>query len=216
MVGLPAVLMIGLPKIGKSTQSKQLQDYFPSVLSVQSSSILRQFSQVYPLDERSTSIRAMFETSAYLDDRTLISVITEYFLDVPRERVGCAILDGVIRTIPQAQAFSSLFDLREVWHFDDALVDESELVSIMLRTGRAVENTPEKALERIAIYKSSTIPLLAHYRDIGTPIVSFHPRPSLDERESVSRVFGVLASRVTSLLSSSASQNGLSLSQQDH
>lgn len=200
MAGIPSVLMVGLPKIGKSTQSRLLEESFPCVAAVQSSAILRHFAQEHDGDERAKLIHAMFETSAYLDDRTLVSVITEYFSHEDRSSVQCALLDGVIRTIAQARAFESLFGLREVWHFDETYVDESELVSLMLRTGRAVENTREKALERIAIYKESTLPLLTHYRDSGIPIFSFDPRPSSQPQAGIDMVYEKLASRIPMLL----------------
>jgi adenylate kinase len=154
------LLLIGAPGAGKGTQAERLAERF-GIAHISSGDLLRQHVR------EQTSIGRTIKS--YVDQGDLVpdSVV----LDMLRKPVVAAVeaggyvLDGVPRTVEQAQASFAVaqalgVEVQAAIHLD---VPREELVRRLLSRRRGSEDTEAVIEHRLEVYLEKTVPLLAYY-----------------------------------------------------
>jgi adenylate kinase len=210
------IVLFGKPGAGKGTQAPLLA----AALGVPTLSTG---------DELRAAIRAGtklgLEAKGYMDagelvPDTVIMGIIKQALSEPRNANG-VLLDGVIRTVPQAQGLSTVLkelgrEVAAVLCFD---IDDDEIVRRL--SGRTVcekcqtpytgrepgtpcdkddggtlvrrkDDEPDAVRNRLMVYERQTAPVLQWYRDHGTKVAVIDAVGSV--QDVTSRALGVLAS----------------------
>ena len=168
MVPQRAILLLGAPLAGKGTLAKLLSNNYPQYLSHwESSTILKEYAAANN-DERAEAIREIFSgerivSTKLLNDHDLVAIITDHEVR-HRDPARTALLDGVIRTVRQAELLGGLFDLTTTLYFDHASIGDKELERRVRERHRPGE-TLEHAKERIRIYERTGLPLLRWHYD---------------------------------------------------
>lgn len=189
------LILLGPPGAGKGTQAEFLSKYF-SIPTISTGNILRAaVKNGTPVGRKA---KAYMDAGKLVPDEVIIGVITERLAEP--DCAGGFILDGVPRTIPQAEALESAGVL-----FDRVLsieIGDEEIVARM--SGRRVctacgapfhitgnppkkegvcdicgaplqqraDDKPEVVLDRLRVYHNETAPLKDFYRKRGilTPV----------------------------------------------
>ncbi|HEX5387249.1 MAG TPA: adenylate kinase [Gemmatimonadales bacterium] len=156
---------MGPPGAGKGTQGAILAEHL-GLPKLATGDLLRDaVKQGTPLGRKA---KAVMEAGNLVSDDIILGMVREE-LDKPAA-AGGAILDGVVRTVPQAEAMEKLLGERDrrldaVLFFD---VTDEEILSRLERRrsieGRA-DDDPAAVATRLKAYRSQTAPVLAWYDD---------------------------------------------------
>lgn len=194
MNGPLALILMGAPGAGKSTQAQLLQArYGLTVLST--GAIVRQ--EIRKGTTLGRLVAPIAEEGLLIPDDLMIAVVRGALLDLP---AGAPfLLDGFPRTTLQAAALGDL--LRELGRPLSAVIaleitaeqaverlagrrmcegvgapfplhigDQAQVAACLAAGGRLVQrpdDSPEVVLERLDVYQTTTAPLLAYYKQQG-------------------------------------------------
>lgn len=161
------LIFLGPPGVGKGTQATILAEKL-SVPHISTGEMLR--AQVAAGSELGLKVKSVLDAGALVSDDLMLEVVKDRLSASDCEKGF--ILDGFPRTLPQAEALSSLFKEQSL-EFDGAClfsVDEKAIAERMA-SRRAEENrsddSPEVQAKRIAVYNEQTAPLVDFYRDLS-------------------------------------------------
>lgn len=163
-----AVLLLGAPLSGKGTLAKLLVTAYPQYLTHwESSAILKEYARTHD-DERADAVREIFSgeklvSAKLLNDDDLAAIITDYEA-THRDPNRTALLDGIIRTVPQAERLTELFNLETTLYLDHSKITDDAL-AIRVHDRNRPGETLAQAKERIRIYEETGKPLRQWYVD---------------------------------------------------
>jgi adenylate kinase len=161
------ILLLGPPGAGKGTQGAILARRL-GIPKFATGDLLRDaVSRGTPLGVQA---KAVMEAGHLVSDDIILGVIRDE-LGRP-EAAGGVVLDGVVRTIPQAEGIATLLQERhrqidQVLFFD--VTDEEILNRIEKRRGveGRADDDPQAVARRLAAYREQTAPVLAFYEARG-------------------------------------------------
>jgi len=162
------ILLLGPPGAGKGTQGALLAERL-GLPKFATGDLLRDaVKRGTPVGLRAKSV---MESGGLVNDEIIMGVVREQ-LAKPEAKNG-VIFDGVVRTVPQAEAVTRL--LTELGRKMDFIlffdVPDSEILERIgkRRTieGRA-DDDPKAVATRLTAYRESTAPVLAWYQQRGT------------------------------------------------
>jgi adenylate kinase len=161
------ILLLGPPGAGKGTQGVLLAERL-GLPKFATGDLLRDaVSRGTPLGLQA---KAVMESGNLVGDEIILGVVREE-LDKPDAARG-VILDGVVRTIPQAEGVERLLAERgrRMDHVLFLDVTDQEILDRIARR-RTTESRPDDAPEavgrRLAAYRALTAPVLAWYESRG-------------------------------------------------
>lgn len=161
------LVFIGPPGAGKGTQSKRLLDYL-GIPHISTGELLRNaYEEESPLGIMADGY---MKEGKLVPDPLVMSIVGER-LDQPDCRNGC-LFDGFPRTIGQAESLDIFLRDRGT-PLDLVLelkVDDQVLVERMIERAKIEhrpDDTPETIANRMQVYRSQTMPLLAYYSQRG-------------------------------------------------
>jgi len=198
------VVLLGPPGAGKGTQGERLAERL-KIPKISTGDILR--AAVSQGTALGLEAKAYMDRGALVPDAVILGIMKET-LGSPATARG-AILDGVVRTVPQAEGLEQLLrDLRRpltaVILFeisDDELVRRISSRTVCDRcqtpyTGvepgarcekcggtlvRRRDDEPDAVRNRLRVYQTQTAPVLAWYESHGAPIVRVNALGTPDE-----------------------------------
>jgi adenylate kinase len=175
------ILLMGPPGAGKGTQGALLAERL-GVPKIATGDLLRDaVKQGTPLGLKA---RAVMEAGQLVSDDIILGIVREE-IEKPASRAG-VILDGVVRTIPQAEGVAEILgdqnrQVDAVLFFD--VPDEEILARIENRRtveGRA-DDDPDAVKVRLRAYREQTAPVLAWYSAYGV----VHTIPAVGSVDSI-------------------------------
>jgi adenylate kinase len=201
------LVLLGPPGAGKGTQGERLAERL-GIPKISTGDILRAaVAEGTPLG---LEAKAYMDRGALVPDAVILGIMKET-LSSPATLRG-AILDGVVRTVPQAEGLDCLLGelgrpLTGVILFD---ISDEELVRRI--SGRTVcdrcqtpytglepgtrcpkcggtlvrrrDDEPDAVRNRLRVYQTQTAPVLSWYQSRGAPIVRVNALGTLDEVEA--------------------------------
>jgi adenylate kinase len=210
------IVLFGKPGAGKGTQAPLLAAAL-SVPTLSTGDELR--AAIRGGTPLGLEAKSFMDAGELVPDAVIMGIIKQA-LSEPRNANG-VLLDGVIRTVPQAQGLSTVLkelgkEVAAVLCFD---IDDDEIVRRL--SGRTVcekcqtpytgrepgtpcdkqdggvlvrrkDDEPEAVRNRLVVYERQTAPVLQWYRDHGTKVAVIDAVGSV--QEVTSRALGVLAS----------------------
>jgi adenylate kinase len=198
------IVLFGKPGAGKGTQASRLAEAL-RVPSIATGDVLR--TAVREGTPRGLEAKAFMERGDLVPDDVILAILKEAM--ATREFEDGAILDGVVRTIPQAEGLDRV--LEDLGRRVDAVlafeIAAEELIDRLSRrtvcstcqtphTGREAgtacdscggtlvrrpDDEPEAVRTRLAVYDRQTAPVLDWYRDHGTRIATIDAVGTVDE-----------------------------------
>lgn len=198
------IVLFGKPGAGKGTQASRLAEAL-RVPSIATGDVLR--TAVREGTPRGLEAKAFMERGDLVPDDVILAILKEAM--ATREFEDGAILDGVVRTIPQAEGLDRV--LEDLGRRVDAVlafeIEAEELIDRLSRrtvcstcqtphTGREAgtacdscggtlvrrpDDEPEAVRTRLAVYDRQTAPVLDWYRDHGTRIATIDAVGTVDE-----------------------------------
>lgn len=198
------IVLFGKPGAGKGTQASRLAAAL-RVPTIATGDVLR--SAVRDGTPRGRDAKAFMERGDLVPDAVILAILKEAM--ATREFEAGAVLDGVVRTIPQAEGLDRV--LEELGRRIDAVlafeIEAEDLIERLSRrtvcstcqtphTGRepgtACDNCggvlvrrpddePDAVRTRLAVYDRQTAPVLEWYREHGTRIATVDAVGTMDE-----------------------------------
>lgn len=198
------ILLFGKPGAGKGTQAPRLADAL-GVPTLATGDVLRTaIREGTPLGKKA---RDYMERGDLVPDDVILGIVGET-LDKPEYARG-VILDGVVRTVPQAEGLEQVFD-RLKRKLDAVLCFEIDSDEIVQRLGsrtvcekcqtphtgrdaggacdkcggtlvRRKDDEPEAIRNRLAVYEKQTAPVFNWYSRNGTRVVTVKAVGNVDE-----------------------------------
>lgn len=162
------ILLLGPPGAGKGTQGVLLAARL-GLPKFATGDLLRDaVARGTPLGLQA---RAVMESGALVSDALILAVVREE-LDKPAASRG-VILDGVVRTIPQAEGVAAILTERgrRISHVMFLDVTDEEILGRIARrrtTESRADDAPEAVARRLVAYRAQTAPVLAWYEARGT------------------------------------------------
>lgn len=161
------LLLLGPPGAGKGTQGARLAQRL-GLPKLATGDLLR--DAVARGTALGQAARAVMEAGGLVSDDMILGMVREE-LDQPGAAQG-AILDGVVRTIPQAEGVARLLADRgrRLGHVVFLDVTDQELLGRIARrrTEEArADDAPEAVARRLKAYRDQTAPVLAWYEAHG-------------------------------------------------
>ncbi|HMC56953.1 MAG TPA: adenylate kinase [Gemmatimonadaceae bacterium] len=198
------ILLFGKPGAGKGTQAPMLAETL-GVATLATGDVLRTATREGTTLGRKA--KAYMDRGDLVPDDVILGIVAEA-LDLPQYTKG-AILDGVVRTVPQAEGLARVFkksgrQVDAVLSFD---IDNDEIVRRLggrtvcancqtPYTGREPGETcekcggtlmrrrddePEAIRNRLNVYEAQTAPVFDWYKRNGTRIVTVHAVGAVDD-----------------------------------
>jgi adenylate kinase len=161
------ILLLGPPGAGKGTQGVLLAGRL-GLPKFATGDLLRDaVARGTPLGLQA---KAVMESGALVSDELILAVVREE-LDKPAASRG-VILDGVVRTIPQAEGVAAILAERGrgIGHVLFLNVSDEEILGRIARrrsTESRADDAPEAVARRLAAYRAQTAPVLAWYEARG-------------------------------------------------
>ena len=161
------ILLLGPPGAGKGTQGALLAKRLGLPKFATGDLIREAIAAETPLGR---AAKAIYDSGALVGDDLILGIVREE-LARPAAARG-AILDGVVRTIPQAEGMAALLaelgrKMDRVLFFD---VSDDEILSRLERR-RTIEgrtdDDPVAVQRRLQAYRTQTAPVLAWYEERG-------------------------------------------------
>ena len=155
------LLFLGPPGAGKGTQASCLSES-TSYLHLSTGELLR-----HEVEKKTTlgiQIKEIINSGKLVDDELVLEIVKQ---NLALSKHGW-ILDGYPRNISQADSLTKVLDelnqpLEKVFYLN---LDEEILVKRLLKRGRTDDN--ETIIRtRLDIYKETTQPLIAHYKNLN-------------------------------------------------
>lgn len=161
------ILLLGPPGAGKGTQGVLLAERL-GLPKFATGDLLRDaVARGTPLGRQA---RAVMESGALVSDDIILGVVEEE-LDKPAAAAG-VILDGVVRTVPQAEGVERLLAERgrRIAHVVFLDVADQEILGRIERrrtTESRADDAPDAVARRLRAYREQTAPVLAWYEARG-------------------------------------------------
>ena len=150
------IIFLGIPGSGKGTQAKKFSQE-AGIPYIGTGEILRE--NVEKKTALGIKVEEILRDGHLVDDAMMLSLVEDAIKGRPS-----FILDGIPRTIPQAEGISELFSkcgkkLDRVLFLD---VRDEEVIKRMLMRGRG-DDTEDTIKERLSEYRKKTAPLIEYY-----------------------------------------------------
>jgi adenylate kinase len=162
------ILLLGPPGAGKGTQGILLSERL-RIPKFATGDLLRDaVARGTPLGLQA---RAVMESGGLVSDQIILGIVRDE-LDKPAAAAG-VILDGVVRTVPQAEGVEKLLAGRgrKISHIVFLDVTDEEILG-RIEKRRTIESraddAPESVGRRLRAYREQTAPVLAWYASRGT------------------------------------------------
>jgi adenylate kinase len=180
MSSVKRIVFLGLPGAGKGTQAKLFSEKH-GLAHISTGEMLR--AAVQSGSELGQRVKQTIDAGKLVSDELIIDIIEDRV-----QQEDCAqgyILDGFPRTEVQGQALNDFLNKRgeeflAAVYFE---LPEEEVISRLTKRaqieGRA-DDSRETQLDRIAVYKEQTLPLVAFYKAQGD-LVSISALGSVEE-----------------------------------
>jgi adenylate kinase len=196
------LIFLGPPGAGKGTLAAKAVDIL-KLPHISTGAIFR--SAIAEKSPLGLKVKAIIDAGKLVDDETTIALVREY---LSRDEVKNGyILDGVPRTIPQAEALAEFSSVDKVVKFDipDSLIlerlggrrvcrgcghnfhvvfDKPKEEGLCDHCGGEVytrdDDRAEAIQKRLEVYRAQTAPLIDYYRSKGL-LVDVDARPSVDQ-----------------------------------
>lgn len=158
------IVLMGGPGSGKGTQSEKLIEKY-GLHHISTGDVLR--GHIKNETELGKIAKSYIDEGQLIPDELMIEILDDVLEREAKDKPG-VIFDGFPRTIPQAEALSSLLEKRgkELHAVIGLEVPEEVLVERMLnrgkQTGRADDNE-DTIKKRLKVYHDQTEPLKEHY-----------------------------------------------------
>ena len=158
------IVFLGPPGAGKGTQAKRLAEH-QSLAHISTGEMLRAAVQKgTPLGEK---VKGIMDSGHLVPDEMILEIIRERVAEKDCEHGY--ILDGFPRTLPQAEALSSMLErsgssLDSVVSFEVSEEDLSARLAHRRGAEARVDDDAEVQRERLRVYKQQTAPLIDYYR----------------------------------------------------
>ena len=188
------LVMLGPPGAGKGTQAHWLASTY-KIPHIATGDIFRSQAAT-SLDSR---VKAFLDRGELVPDDLVIDLIRDR-LRAPDAQQGF-VLDGVPRTVPQAEALDRLLDEIER-PLDAVLYLRVDPASLLERLGhraaveRRSDDRPDVAAHRIQVYLEQTAPLIEYYRRQGKLKVIEGSQPPELVAAAIRQALGVSPSAV--------------------
>lgn len=150
--------ILGLPGSGKGSQAELLSKTF-SIPRICVGAMLRELSR--GRDDLGKKVRETLKKGELVPDDLVFTLLNQR-LRKSDTRKGF-ILDGIPRTLNQAQMFRELFSLEKVFLLK---IDEKTAIARLLKRGRE-DDTPEAIKRRFTIFSREIGQIVALYRGLG-------------------------------------------------
>ncbi len=155
------ILFLGPPGAGKGTQASLISEYF-SLLHLSTGELLRQ--EVDNKTDLGCQVEVIINSGKLVDDKLVLEIVRK---NLCKCKNGW-ILDGYPRNLSQANTLNEV--LKSINQSLDIVfnltVPEDKLVSRLLNRGRKDDNE-ETIRTRLKIYKETTEPLIAFFKDMN-------------------------------------------------
>jgi adenylate kinase len=175
------IILFGPPGAGKGTQAKKIETKY-RIPQLSTGEMFR--AAIKNQSPLGVKVKTILDQGRLVPDETVVDLVAEA-LDRP-EYAGGYILDGFPRTVPQAEAFDGLLEIKgeSLDAFLMLKVSEAELVNRILSRGEGrSDDNPEKVKVRLDVYNKETAPVLDYYDKKG--LVSY-----IDGFGTVDEIFG--------------------------
>ncbi len=152
-----SILIFGPPGSGKGTQAERLAENL-DLHHFSTGDMFRELKEKEDLDELEQEIlnTMTIDDGNFVSDEQTMKLFGKRLTEFPEKKL---LLDGIPRTIAQADELNNLVDVEKLIYLD---VPDEELVRRILLRGR-VDDTEETVKKRIEIYREKTLPILEKY-----------------------------------------------------
>jgi len=153
------IVILGLPGIGKGTQSKYISDKY-GLKHLSTGDMLRDhMARKTPLG---VSIQKKMDKGEFVSDEMINKMVRETLNSSPN-----AILDGYPRTAQQAAYLDSYTKVEKIIYLD-GLPETAKKRALQRATmEKRSDDTPEVISKRIDIYYEKTMPVVEYYKKSG-------------------------------------------------
>jgi adenylate kinase len=204
VLGPVIIVLLGPPGAGKGTQAEPVAQRL-GIPKIATGDVLR--AAVREGSEMGKAAQRYMDRGELVPDDVILGIMKEVF--ARPEMARGAILDGVVRTVPQAEGLEHVLD--ELGRHVDAVlffeVPDNELVRRL--SGRTICDTcqtpytgrepgtrcpkcggtlvrrkddePEAVRRRLEVYRRQTAPVIEWYRGNGTPLITVNAVGSPEE-----------------------------------
>ena len=177
------VILLGAPGAGKGTQAASVCSKF-GIPHISTGDILR--SEVSSASPLGLKVKGIMDRGELVTDDVIVELVTAR-LSKPDCAAGF-LLDGAIRTVPQAEALGVFLKKAGVPLPLVILVEVPEhvLIGRIIDRGKVSgrsDDSAEVAAERLRVYRRDTEPLVTYFKDLGV-------LQRVDGVGSVEEVFG--------------------------
>ncbi|PIE98032.1 MAG: adenylate kinase [Treponema sp.] len=195
------LIFLGPPGAGKGTLAFDVAKFY-DIPHISTGSIFR--VAIKEKTELGLKVKSIIESGGLVDDELTVALVKDRL-----QQDDCKkgfILDGFPRTIPQAEAFQKIMNVRSVVNFE---IDDDEVISRLSsrrtcpKCGQTFnlltlkpkkegicdscdvelfirkDDQPETIKSRLEVYRAQTEPLIGYYRKQGK-IIDIDARPTAD------------------------------------
>ena len=177
------VIIFGAPGSGKGTQSEKLIDNY-GLYHISTGEVLR--DHIARGTQLGTIADSYISQGQLIPDDLMISILDDLLEKNQEQTKKGVIFDGFPRTIPQAEALTTLLQKRggKVDAVVGLEVDENELIDRIIKRGQQTHRADDNldtVKKRLDVYHNQTTPLREYYIEKGI----YHPIPGSGSVDSI-------------------------------
>jgi adenylate kinase len=176
------ILIIGYPGAGKGTQARLLEEF--GLNQISTGDVIRT-----SMDPRIIKYRDEdYPKGELLSDKLIFEILRKEILNLPAESKGY-LLDGAVRTLPQAEYVKSHQMVDKVIFFE--LSKETATKRILNRHEGRTDDTPQAIEHRFEEFKEKTKPILEYLKE-NFEFYTIDAEPTVEEiHAEVLKVLGL-------------------------
>ena len=164
------IVIFGAPGSGKGTQSEKMIERY-GLSHISTGELLR--DNIARGTHLGQVANQYISQGLLIPDELMIEVLSELFKENPKMLEKGVIFDGFPRTIPQAEALSTMLDAHgtKIHAVVGLEVDEDELIRRILERGKAsgrADDNLDPVRKRLDVYHKQTAPLRDYYLAAGS------------------------------------------------